>query len=456
MQEAPHDPGPRVRAKMKSMLEGRRRLRRTITLAILLALASAVTQSTRLFAVSAASGRVIDLYTQKMPFNGNGPNQSSDAFEPQELVILYANVTYNDAPVAQKLVAFQANGPANPLQNVSATGSATTDQDGIAQYSFRIPWPNENPEKKILGQWFAIATVSIADQTVVDTLTFQVGWIIRITNIETLNASMQPQTRFLRRETVTFNLTVENIAMTEKQATITVDVQDAAGHPIIHIEEENIIFQPGTTYLTVTSQIPVTATLGTASISASAYTLPPENGGVLYSPAISSALEIITRDVAITAVDPNTASVTSGETLYVSVTAQNRGNETETFNVTAYYDNTPIGKQLVIDLAPQNETNIIFGWNTTGTRAGTYVISAVADTVPGEIETADNTFVDGTVTITQPLSSFVVSPWMIFFFLFIIALVGSLALLLLLGYLGRRRRRKPAERTFTIIARPHV
>ena len=51
---------------------------------------------------SSDATRKIDLFTEKMPFNGKGMNQSSDAFQPQELVILYANVTYNEAPVANK------------------------------------------------------------------------------------------------------------------------------------------------------------------------------------------------------------------------------------------------------------------------------------------------------------------------------------------------------------------
>ena len=442
----------------KSMLESARRPRKAniAMLAVLLILAASVVQPARPVAVSAASGRVIDLYTQKAPFDGKGINQSSDAFEPQELVVLYALVTYNDGPVAQKLVAFQVNGPANPLWNITTVGSASTGQDGIAQFSFRIPWPSDDPEKKIFGKWFAIATVSIADQTVIDTLTFQVGWIIKITNIETLNDQLKPQTRFLRREAIVFNLTVENIALTEKSATITIDVQDATNHPIIHIQKENLVFQPGTTYLTVSSQIPTTATIGQASISAAAYTWPPENGGVLYSPAFSATFEIITRDVAITAVKPSSTFVTSGQTLNITVTAKDKGNETESFNVTAYYDKTPIGKILVAGLAPQMQTNIIFEWNTSGIPSGNYVISGVADTVEGEIETADNTYVDGTVTIVPSLLPFIIPDWIILLFMFVIALIASLILLLFLGYLRRRRRRKPASRLFIVVAHPHI
>jgi hypothetical protein len=414
-------------------------------------------QSLKPVTVHAASGRVIDLFTQKAPFDGRGINQSTDAFEPQELVILYANVTYNDYPVANKLVSFSVTGPPNPIQNITYPSSNSTDQNGMAQVSFRIPWPSENPEAIVFGKWFAIATVSIADQTVIDTLTFQVGWLIRITNITTLDDQLKPQTRFLRQEMIVFNLTVESIAMTEKSGTITVDVQDATSHPIMHIQSDNLIFRPGITYLPISSQIPITATIGEASILAAVYTAPPENGGVLYSPAISSAFDIITRDVAVTAVRPSNTIVTSGESLNVTVTVKNKGNETESFNVTAYYDNTLIGRKLVAGLEPQTETSLLFDWNTSGIPTGNYIIRVVADKVQGEIEidTYDNIFIDGTVMILPILFPFAMLDWIFLLFMFIVALIASLILLLFIGYL-RRRRRKPKSHLFTVVAHPHV
>jgi hypothetical protein len=447
--------------KWKGIVERDRKPCRGAVLAVLLVLSCLVVQSVRPLNADGAPGRVIDLYTQKAPFDGKGINQSSDAFEPQELVVLYANVTYNGFPVPQKSVAFQVIGPVNPVQNVTrALGSNDTDQNGIAQFSFRILSPSDNVES-VFGEWLAIATVSIADQTVLDTLPFQVGWIIRITNVETFNEQLQPQTLFLRQKTVVFNLTVENIALTQKSATIGVDVQDSATHTIIQLQKEDMVFPPGTTYLTVSSQIPVTATLGEASILAAAYTKPPESGGVPYSPAISGMFEIITRDVAITAVKPSSMVVTSGQTLNITITARNKGNETESFGVTAYYDNTPIDRKLVSGLAPQTETDIVFEWNTSSIPPGTYVIKGVADTVPGEIEvdTADNTLVDGTVTIITPIIPptlpLIISFWIVLLFMFIIDLIASLILLLFIGYL-RRRRRKRRGRSFTVLGHPHV
>jgi len=47
-------------------------------------------------------------------------------------------------------------------------------------------------------------------------------------------------------------------------------------------------------------------------------------------------------------------------------------------------------------------TVISFTWNTTGVARSNYTISAVADTVPGETDTADNTYINGIVTVTIP------------------------------------------------------
>jgi len=407
---------------------------------------------------NASSGRVIDLFTQKAPFDGKGANQSSDAFEPQELVLLYALVTYNDFPVALKLVSFQANGPPNTLENITVTGSATTNDSGIAEFSFRIAWPSTNPEAKVLGEWHAVATVSIADQTVVDTLTFQVTWILRITSITTLNASFEPKNKFPRRSPIVFDVVVENIARVAKVATIAIDVLDELQHPIIHIQKENMLFQPGQTHLNASSQIPANATIGQATAWASAYTAPVEQGGTLYSPAVYTTFEIIgsvsVRDVSITEVTPSKTDVIRGETVQITVTAKNKGDETESFNVTLYYDNVPIDTKRVTSLSPGAETQLVFQWNTSDVNPGKYVIKAVADILEGETNIEDNTFLDGTVTI-EPL--FNLNIIMILILIIILVLIASLFLLFLLWYSRKPRRRKRQPQSYyTIASRPHI
>ncbi len=264
-----------------------------------------------------SNSRKIDVFTNKAPFNGKGINKSSDSFQPQELVELYALVTYNEAPVANMLVAFQVNNPPNAFWNMTIVGVGQTNDDGIATFHFRIPWPSENAEEMIFGEWSAVATVYLAGEVVMDTLTFRVGWMIQITSAEILNIELKPQMDFKRGERIVFDFTVRDIALTAKNATVIVDVQDSANYPIIHVEEM-YVFQPGENKIRVVSEIPTTSTIGKALVSATVYTAPPKYGGVPYSPPFLLQFNIIlpVKYYLIVRTEPFGVALISGEGWY--------------------------------------------------------------------------------------------------------------------------------------------
>ncbi|MCW3985022.1 MAG: hypothetical protein NWE91_01215 [Candidatus Bathyarchaeota archaeon] len=108
------------------------------------------------------------------------------------------------------------------------------------------------------------------------------------------------------------------------------------------------------------------------------------------------------HDIGITNLDVSKTVVGQGYTLNVNVTMFNYGNNTEYLNVTVYANTTIIHTFENIMLTSRNYTAITFTWNTTGFVRGNYTLSAVADTVPGETETADNTFTDDIITVTIP------------------------------------------------------
>jgi hypothetical protein len=89
---------------------------------------------------------------------------------------------------------------------------------------------------------------------------------------------------------------------------------------------------------------------------------------------------------------PSAVRVASGTTINVKVTVKNEGNTYETFDVSLYYNGNFISTQTITDLAPGTTKQLTFYWDTTGTTPGTdYTITAIASTVPGETDTADNT-----------------------------------------------------------------
>jgi len=111
----------------------------------------------------------------------------------------------------------------------------------------------------------------------------------------------------------------------------------------------------------------------------------------------TSDVTVLFHNIAVTSVTALPATVTVGESVVINVTVANYGNFTETFNVTAYYDNIPIKTENVTALTPGNFTTLTFIWNTTDVQLGIYTISANASVVEGETNTADNMVIDGTV-----------------------------------------------------------
>jgi hypothetical protein len=229
-------------------------------------------------------GRQIDLYCQLTANNGKGTNEEADAFAPQALVILYAKVTYNADPVANKLVAFQVNMSNNEALIYRV---AMTNGSGIAETEFRIP---SNPPGLPVSDWMAWATVDIAEITVYDTMPFKVGWLVYIESVTPGALS------YAKGETAHFDLVINNIAKTTKSPLITVVVYDALGVPIGMVEIPAWNIPPESTKpLGVDIDIPMSAfiSLPAGSVYANAFTDLPQNNGVPYCPEASSTFQIL-------------------------------------------------------------------------------------------------------------------------------------------------------------------
>ena len=112
--------------------------------------------------------------------------------------------------------------------------------------------------------------------------------------------------------------------------------------------------------------------------------------------------KFVTVDIAIKNVTISATEVLQGSLVNISVEVQNEGTAGATFNVTVYYNETIIETHKRT-LVPQQPTQpLIFTWNTTGVTHGNYTIFARINPVQGEIDTADNTRIGGTVTVGIP------------------------------------------------------
>jgi len=122
------------------------------------------------------------------------------------------------------------------------------------------------------------------------------------------------------------------------------------------------------------------------------------------------------HDIAITSVVPNATQVyirpLDMPVVSINVTVLNEGAYSESFDVAAYYGNATyekeIGRRLITDLQPGNSETKTFLWLPD--IPGTYTIFAKnATAIPGEVDTADNRFDDGEVTVIQPVHDIAVT-----------------------------------------------
>jgi hypothetical protein len=96
-------------------------------------------------------------------------------------------------------------------------------------------------------------------------------------------------------------------------------------------------------------------------------------------------------DVAIGGIDtpPN---IPAGSMAIINVSAQNRGQPPETFDVTLSYNGNPIdGTKTVLNLPGGGSQTLSFAWDTTPIAIGEYMITATATMVIGDIDPTDNT-----------------------------------------------------------------
>jgi len=344
-----------------------------------------------------SAGYTIDIFTQKEPYSGRGQNAQSDAFAPGEEVDLYAEVLYNGVPVENLLVAFEILGPPNLYENVSLHRSAFTDMSGIATTNFRVSHLNETT----FGLWKAIANARLGDVVAQDSVTFKVGWIVEIVSLKTMNENLVAQDKFTRDTNVVVEIVLENIAMVEKTTTVTVTLYDNLNVRINSTELSDVVVQPNEVLLYVhfSLYIPENVTIGTAVACADAYTAPVELGGVPYCPEVSAYFLIIEHDIAVISVKTSATEVFEGDEVFIDVIVRNFGEEAESFDVSVFSNATVIDVRAIADLQPFSNMTIPSTWNTTSFPIGTYVISASASAVPGEIDLSDNSLTDGLVNV---------------------------------------------------------
>jgi hypothetical protein len=368
-----------------------------IILAILAILFSSVLANISVAFLVDASVKV-DVFTQKQPYSGRGLNMPSDAFGPQENVVLYALVTHNDVPVDNMLVAFTVKTPNGTYFSLSAR----TNTSGIATVNFRIPTPSINvSENDVFGYWFVLAEVSVAGNIYQDTLTFRVDWIVKLLSVETIQYNQAYRIKFGRNGDMGLKITLRSIAMTLRNATIAVVIKDELNVPVNFSNIQDFAVQPAEklVFLYCKATIPKWAFVGKAKVLVSAL---ESINGTPYCPAISTnftitgtgPLKIDYHDPGIVAILPSAKSIQVGQGLSLKTLVRNKGTVVQNFSVSTYFDNTLLGTFNVTALLLYSTVAFNFTLNASQLTLGNHTISAYIPPVPNEADLTDNHFAD--------------------------------------------------------------
>lgn len=343
----------------------------------------------------------LDLFTEKKPHDGKGPNMSSDAFAPEEEVRVYAYASYRNCPLENVAIAFEIKGPSNPFQNFSFYRTAFTNRTGIAAIDFRISRLNGTT----FGEWNVIGNAKVGNLIIKDVLSFEVNWIVAIVSVQTIGENYTCQKTFIRGGLIGIAVDLRNIAMTKKTITLSIAIFDSL-NVLINSTEITEFELPGygvLVHIYNFMRIPKSAHVGEAVVRASAYTTSLSQGGLPYCPEISERFLITDRDIVVLSVHLSSNQVYVGETVNIFVTVKNQGWESESFNVFVYRNETVISESPVSDLQSRSNTTLGYVWDTSHVAEGFFQIAAYAEPVPGEISTENNLLADGFVEVREPV-----------------------------------------------------
>jgi len=250
-----------------------------------------------------ALGPEIDLFTQTYrqypegtvtPYDGKGPNQPADSYAPGENVSLWAYVTYNGEHVQNILVGFEVIDPNGDCVTYRVD---RTNETGYAQVWFRLPIPCDPAEQEdLFGHYWVIAKCKLQDDIINDTMSFKVGFIIEIPQLDGLETLQDP---LVKMTTVCFNVTLKNIAWVPRNVTVIVVVYDECDVPLGQVilefnmpEADDVLCSSISVEKTLCIYIPKWAYVGVGKVYANAFTDLPQDCGIPYCPEVSIQVPI--------------------------------------------------------------------------------------------------------------------------------------------------------------------
>jgi len=386
---------------------------------IVLVVSMVFSNQTFLPAICNKSKLVVDVFTQKAPFDGRGFNQSSDPFSPLEKVYLYTQVVYNDEPRSNVRVTYLIF-HSNKNKTLYLIQTRESNESGIATFFFRIPSDG-------FGKWTVNVTANIGgDISAYDILRFEVTWLVTISKVDILDENFNPKSLFPKGSVIRIALELENKALSPKNVTIIISALDSTDKQILTIVYTTTILH-GKKLIILNGTIPFEASLNNASLTVEIYDRMPNLGGTLYCPPVSKVFTIGIIDLAITYVSIDKNILTIGENITVTIKVRNNGVFAESSELYILLNNTKLGNQSITNIPSNEEKTITVTFNISNFKEGKYVVEALIPKLPGEENIQNNKYVDGTITLiaSKPYT------WNLFYILLIIVILAVFSLVLL-------------------------
>ncbi|MCW4025007.1 MAG: hypothetical protein NWF01_08235 [Candidatus Bathyarchaeota archaeon] len=172
---------------------------------------------------------------------------------PFDEVQLTANVTYGGVNQPDVLVTFKLQGPDATGKAVNITRIISTDANGVASWSFRVPIEGQDP---FTGNWTGIAVIQTENGTLEEDVSFNADWSMEITSIRLIDIEGESQTSFYTGEIIETQITIENKEAQAKTVNINVDMEDSTGKIVNQTSLQNVQIQQNTTIVPATIQLP--------------------------------------------------------------------------------------------------------------------------------------------------------------------------------------------------------
>lgn len=194
----------------------------------------------------------IDVFTDK---GGTGSGTDGGVYGPQELVQMYALVTYRDTPVVNQDVAFSIH---DSNGSIVALRTARTNGTGLAYAEYRLPAPDINSEDTDFGSWSIIASVNVTQITSNATVSFTFGYLGNIGNLQ-IPDSVQ------KSESLPIQVTITDLDNSANWSELDITIFDVAQIPIGSYTLSNNQQMQNITVIDTTISIPSWAFVGQAT-----------------------------------------------------------------------------------------------------------------------------------------------------------------------------------------------